>query len=178
MKLTINSPAPRIKTKDILGNDFDLETYKGQKILVAFFRFSTCPFCNLRIHTLSTEYEKLGINIVAIFESSNENLRKHLAHYELPFPVLSDRAGVYYKSYGLNKSVIGVFKGMLTRPIEMLRGMSKGKSLFHGIDGHLTRMPADFLIDENGMIRELMYARDEGEHMDVEIIKRFVLDKK
>ncbi|PHR55111.1 MAG: hypothetical protein COA44_11305 [Arcobacter sp.] len=83
---------------DTLGHNFDLESYKGQKIMVSFFRFYTCPFCNLRIHTLSAQYEKLGIKIVAIFESSNENLNKHLSHYELPFPVLSDAEGVFYES--------------------------------------------------------------------------------
>lgn len=177
MRLTLNSPAPQIKTEDILGNTFDLESFKGQKIMVSFFRFSTCPFCNLRIHTLCTEYENLGINIVAIFESSNENLRKHLSHYELPFPVISDKEGKYYKSYGLNKSVFGMFKGMLTRPLEMLRGMSKGKLPFV-IDGSPLRMPADFLIDEHGKIKELMYARDEGEHMDLDIIKNFSKNNK
>lgn len=174
MKLLINTPAPHIQTKDILGNNFDLATFKGQKILVSFFRFSTCPFCNLRIHTLSSEYEKLGIKVVAIFESSNENLNKHLSHYELPFPILSDSEGKYYKSYGLSKSVVGMLKGMFTRPIEMFKGMSKSKSILNGIDGNLTRMPADFLIDENGIIKELMYARDEGEHMSLDIIKAFV----
>jgi len=177
MKLTPNSPAPQIKTKDILGNAFDLESYRGQKIMVSFFRFSTCPFCNLRIHTLSIRYEELGIKIVAIFESSNENLNKHLSHYELPFPIISDTEGKYYKSYGLNKSVYGMFKGMLTRPIEMIRGMSKGSIPFV-IDGSPLRMPADFLIDEHGIIKELMYARDEGEHMDLEIIKAFVGESK
>jgi len=173
MRLTLNSTAPQIKTKDISGKDFDLESFRGQKLLVSFFRFSTCPFCNLRIHTLNTVYEKLGVKVVALFESSNENLLKHLTHYELSFPVLSDKKGEYYKSYGLNKSVFGMFKGMLTRPVEMIKGLSKGKSPLRGVDGYLTRMPADFLIDENGMIKELMYAKDEGEHMDLEIIKAF-----
>ena len=175
MKLGINTVAPNIKTKDILGNEIDLEKLRGHKVLVAFFRFSTCPFCNLRIHTLSTQYEKLGIKIVAIFESSNENLNKHLSHYELPFPVVSDKEGVYYRSYGLDKSVIGMLKGMLMRPLEMIRGMSKGKMPFV-IDGSPLRMPADFLLNENGVIKELMYAKDEGEHMDLEIIKAFVKD--
>ena len=172
MKLTLNSPAPQINTKDTLGNSFDLESFRGQKIMVSFFRFSTCPFCNLRIHTLSNEYEKLGIKVVAIFESSNENLNKHLSHYEVPFPIISDKEGKYYKSYGLTKSVCGMLKGMITRPLEMMRGMSKGKLPFI-IDGSVLRMPADFLIDEDGMIKELMYAKDEGEHMDLKIIKAF-----
>lgn len=174
MKLRVDSSAPQIKTKDILGETFDLESLKGQKVLVSFFRFSNCPFCNLRIHTLSTQYEKLGIKIVAIFESSNENLQKHLSHYEVPFPVLSDKEGKYYKSYGLSKSLFGMFKGIVTRPIEMLKGISKGKKLLGEIDGNITRMPADFLIDENGIIKELMYAKDEGEHMDLGVIEKFV----
>ncbi|MDF1881829.1 redoxin domain-containing protein [Sulfurimonas sp. MAG313] len=120
MKLSIDSPTPSIQTKDILGNPFDLENFKGQKNMVLIFRFSTCPFsksplrfCNLRIYTLSKEYEKLRIKIVAIFESSNENLNKHLSHYKPPFSIISDSEGQYYKSYGLSKSLFGVFKEIL-----------------------------------------------------------------
>ena len=164
--------APNIAKKDMFGNDFNLENYKGSKVLISFFRFSTCPFCNLRINQLSGQYDSLGIKMVAIFESSNENLNEHIADYNLPFTVLSDTEAKYYTSYGLEKSVLGMLKGMFTRPIQLIKGLMLGNMPFV-VDGNATRMPAEFLLDEEGVIKALNYGKDEGDHMDIKIIQSF-----
>ena len=39
--------------------------------------------------------------------------------------------------------------------------------------GNITTMPADFLIDRNGIIQEAYYAKDEGDHLDFETIREF-----
>lgn len=161
-----------ITTKDIEGNDFSLSTLKGKKVLLSFFRFSTCPFCNLRLHTLAKEYEHLNVEIIAIFESSDDNLQKHLPHYEVPFIIISDKQRRFYREYGVDRSLIGMLKGIFTRPIEMMRGMMLSGVPFI-VDGNVTQMPADFLIDENGIIRDVYYGKDEGDHMPLETIKRF-----
>ncbi len=178
MKLEVNTYAPNIRTKDFLGNVVDLNGLRGQKVLVSFFRFSTCPFCNLRIYRLNQEYEEIGLKIIAIFESSNEHLNQHLSHYVPKFSIISDSSGKYYRLYGVEKSFFGMLKGILTRPMDIFKGLAKGKSPLWGIDGNIMRMPAEFLIDEEGVIKELMYAKDEGEHLDVEILKRFALKTK
>jgi peroxiredoxin len=42
-----------------------------------------------------------------------------------------------------------------------------------GINGSMTTMPADFLIDASGAIRLAYYGRDEGDHPPFDAIKRF-----
>ena len=39
-----------------------VSTKKGKKTLLTFYRFATCPFCNLRIHEIINRYEELGKN--------------------------------------------------------------------------------------------------------------------
>ncbi|TAM63676.1 MAG: redoxin domain-containing protein [Rhodanobacter sp.] len=47
-------------------------TCAESKVLLSFFRDAGCPFCNLRVYELSTEYEKLrarGVEVIAFMAS-------------------------------------------------------------------------------------------------------------
>ena len=37
----------------------------------------------------------------------------------------------------------------------------------------MTTMPADLLVDENGVIQVAHYGRDEGDHLDFETVRAF-----
>ena len=61
--------------KDINGNKIDLNDYKGQKVLLTFFRVATCPFCNMAVRDLingSEALEQKGIKVIALFSSTQE----------------------------------------------------------------------------------------------------------
>lgn len=45
----------------------------------------------------------------------------------------------------------------------------------HRMDGGLTVMPADFLIDENGVIQTAYYGKDAGDHLPFSRIKAFAI---
>ena len=99
------------------GTPFELDRLRGRRMLLAFFRFASCPFCNLRLHELVTHYHEFGerFAVVAIFESSPENLRRFATRHTAPFPVLADQHGVYYREYGIERSLAGVVRGVLGR---------------------------------------------------------------
>ncbi len=65
--LHVNDTAPKISTTDIFNTPVNLENYRGKKVLITFFRFSLCPFCNLQLHTLIKEYNEMGIEMIAFF---------------------------------------------------------------------------------------------------------------
>lgn len=46
------------------------------------------------------------------------------------------------------------------------------------LKGSLTTMPADFLVDENGVIRTAYYGKDEGDHLPFEQARAFSLAAK
>jgi len=56
--------------------------------------------------------------------------------------------------------------------ITLLKAMINGY-LPTTINGSLTTMPVDFLIDKNGIIKVAHYGQDEGDHLDFEKIKSF-----
>lgn len=170
-RLTIGDYAPNIILMDTKDNLLNLNEYRGKKVLVSFYRFATCPFCNLRIHNIVKNYEKYcdKFEIIAIFESQPSILKETMSKYDASFRILSDYEAVYYHSYGLEKSLLGVLKGMFFRMPSLIKSMMMGNFPLN-VDSPMTRMPADFLIDENGMIEIAYYGKDEGDHLNIDTL--------
>jgi len=156
------------------GTIFDLHSIEGKPFMLSFFRFASCPFCNMRMHELVKRYNELGsdFTIVAIFDSSIDNLILHAEKHQALFPILADKDNQYYKIYGIEYSIVGVIKGMLFRMPTLLRGMAKGY-IPTTIKGKMTTMPADFLVDAQGIVHQEYYGKDEGDHLPFERIKEF-----
>lgn len=157
------------------GELWQLSSLEGKPYLLAFFRFASCPFCNLRVHQLINRLDELPANftIVAVFESSVTELQRYAERHESPFPILADKAGVIHSEYRIQHSWLGVFKGMFLRLPSLLYAMFKKGYIPLTIGGRMNTMPADFLVDRNGIIREAFYGRDEGDHLDFEHIRQF-----
>jgi peroxiredoxin len=174
MRRLSGSQATPILLPAIDGTQFDSNTLQGKPYMLSFFRFASCPFCNLRIHELVKRFGEFQqpFTIVAIFDSPLDNLIEHAAGHHAPFPILADSNGDYYQTYSIEKSLVGVMKGMLTRMPTLIKGMSKGY-VPTKIKGSMTTMPADFLIDTNGIIQLAYYGNDEGGHLDINTVKAF-----
>jgi len=144
--------------------------------MLSFLRFAACPFCNLRVHELVSRFNEFGDNftIVAVFDSALGNLVRHAEGHESPFPILADESNGYYREYGIEHSLAGVFKGMFLRMPTLVRGMLKGY-VPTTFKGSLTTMPADFLIDASGIIKVAKYGEDEGDHLPFDQVKAFSL---
>lgn len=169
-----------IHLMSINGDAFDLDSLKGRRFMLAFFRFAACPFCNMRMHELVTRYGELGsdFTIVAVFDSSLQNLQKHAAKHQAPFPILADEHNVYHQEYGIEYSILGIIKGAISRLPLLLNAIFARGYFPTSIKGHLTTMPADFLVDETGMIHTAYYGKDEGDHLPFERVKAFALNEK
>ncbi|MCM2306730.1 MAG: redoxin domain-containing protein [Sulfuritalea sp.] len=157
------------------GSQFELSSLKGRPYMLSFFRFASCPFCNLRMHQLVQRQAELNprFAIVAVFDSSLDNLREHAERHRSPFPVLADSSGNAYGLYGIEHSVLGMLKGMFLRMPTMLHAMFAKGYIPTRIKGSMTTMPADFLVDASGIIRHAYYGKDEGDHLPFEEVKRF-----
>ena len=149
------------------GNMFDTHALAGKPVLLSFFRFAACPLCNLRVNELVKKHPQLpeDFTIIAVFDSPLDNLQRYANRHQAPFPILADEGNYWHKRYGVEQSVTGVLLGMLLRLPQAIYGVIvKGYIPLH-LKGDLTTMPADFLIDRDGIIQHAFYARDEGAHM-------------
>ncbi|BEP29555.1 redoxin domain-containing protein [Helicovermis profundi] len=169
MRLKENSTCPIFKVKDIKGQDIDLRNYKGKYTLVSFYRYASCPLCNLRISEL-IENEPLlkekGLSMIAFFESSNDTLNKYMEKQKSPFPIIGDPKRKIYKNFGVEASLLGYIIGGLNLK-RMSKAFSKGFKLGKS-DGIKTLLPADFLLDSNHKIIRAYYGKDIGDHLPIE----------
>jgi peroxiredoxin len=175
MRIRTGTTAPTFRLSSIDGTELDLADLSGKPFLLSFFRFATCPFCNLRMHELVTRLRELdgALDIVAVFDSPIGHLREHAGRHRAPFPVLADPGGACYRAYGVERSLGGTVKGMFTRLPTLLRGLLVEGYLPLPIRGHPFTMPADFLIDRHGIVRTAYYGRDEGDHLPFDAIVAF-----
>ncbi len=178
MRRVPGEKAIRVILPAIDGTTFDTASLMGRPFLLSFFRFASCPFCNLRVHQLVKRFAEFGddFTVVAVFDSPLDNLVRHAEGHQAQFPILADEHNRYYKGYRIEHSLGGVFAGMLLRMPTLILGMLKGY-VPTTIKGSMTTMPADFLIDGNGDIRAAYYGSDEGDHLPFEQVKAFSLNQ-
>jgi len=174
MKIVTGQKAPDFNLTDISGAEFKLESLKGKRYLLTFYRFAACPFCNLRLHNIIKNYEKFDDNfeIIAVFDSSLENLQTYATRHKSPFPILADENNEIHRLYHVEHSLLGVIKGIVFRFPTLMISMFKGYIPWR-IKGDITGMPADFLIDENAIVQAAYYGKDEGEHIPLHLVKQF-----
>lgn len=177
-KLKKGELAPNFNARDYRNNEIDLKDYRGKKILLSFHAFGSCPFCNLRVRELSNEYQEWGLSefeMIHVFPSSQEIIKQFAGKDNPEFPIISDPYKNLFKAYGVNKSVLGMFRGFLK--VKKLFQAFEEVNLFESLknnDAAMHQLPADFLIDENGIIQKAYYAKSTSDHLPIEKIKKFI----
>ena len=129
----------------------------------------------MRIHELTSRFSEFGGNftVVAIFDSSPENLRHHAARHHAPFPILADKHNTCYREYGVERSLAGTLKGAATHMPSILGALFVKGYWPTSFGGKLTTMPANFLVDEDRIVRTAHYGKDEADHLPFEQVKVF-----
>jgi thioredoxin-dependent peroxiredoxin len=173
MRLSTGQLAKDFRVNDIFGKPISLSQYAGKHVLLSFYKWASCPMCNLRVHRLSQQYAQLqqqGLEILAVFYSPAGMLREHMAQRSTPFPIIADPEMKLYREYGVEKSFFGMMKAGL-RMGDMLDIMKLGflKTL---PEGDLRILPADFLIAPDQRIKIAYYGSDIGDHLPIETIQQ------
>jgi peroxiredoxin len=179
MKLTLNVQAPVFELKDVYGRMINLNGYKDKRVMVAFFRHAGCPFCNLRVHALSKVHQELkgmGFEMIFFFESTEKVILRSSFHQGVsPIPIIADPEKKMYSLYGLEESLS---KATISHITSFAQTTIRAKSM--GLPIHLmasgesfSTMPAEFLLDEGLLIKELHYSERLNDRLEIETIKSF-----
>ncbi|HVA54576.1 MAG TPA: redoxin domain-containing protein [Gammaproteobacteria bacterium] len=175
MRLVAPVKAPDFDVIDVRGNRIRLSNYRGRRVMLSFFRDASCPFCNFRCYELThscKEWRQRGLEIIAFFHSDDADILHYMARYPRPFIIIGDPNLEIYVKYGIERSLWAVLRGTMLHIHRMLRGMTKGPLPRMSADQLL--VPADFLIDERGLIQEVYYGRDIGDHIPITRIRTFI----
>lgn len=172
-QVSVGDRAPAFLATTWLGEAIELERYRGRKVWLAFFRFASCPLANLRVHEISKRHDLSanGIQIVAVFPSPRERIAAHVGKQNLPFPLVSDPHERLYMLYGLRASVAG----LIGRDVGLRTVQAAALGFLPGpTDGTITRLPGDFLIDEEGIVRHVHNGDDVADHIPFERVLEFI----
>jgi peroxiredoxin len=173
MKISNVTLALNFTAQSLEGKEFKLSDFKGQKILLSFFRNSACALCNLRIHELIASHDKFvdaGIKVVAVFETSAEDMKPYVAQQEPPFILVPDPQARLYDLYHVESSqekVAAVVSGTVAHT-RIAEAAAKGFQLIQQDGSNFFRLPADFLIDENFNIVKWHYSDQIIDHLSIE----------
>ncbi|NHJ05363.1 MAG: AhpC/TSA family protein [Candidatus Heimdallarchaeota archaeon] len=158
---------------DLKGNSISLDDYRNKKVLLSFYRYASCPLCNLRISQIIQQYNLLkekGLHIIAFFQSPRESMEQYVGKQNPPFPLIPDPERKIYKLYDVERSWVKYLKGGISRKmaIAMKSGFKLGK-----IEGQKNLVPADFLLD-NLVVKKVYYGTSIADHIPFEEIFLFL----
>lgn len=172
-KLQTNDKAPNLKRISVQGDTINLNDLKNKTVLLTFFRYTSCPACNFRVHELLSHYNQLqakNIDVIVVFESKKETIKSYLKDTPVPFPIISNPDLKLYKAYGVEKSFYKTIGTLFNKKTK--RTLKEGKTLYKAKqkkDGSATRMPADFII-ENGIVKTAHYGNTISDHISIETL--------
>lgn len=175
MKLSIQQTSPLFKTKDVYGHEIDLKKLRGKKVYFAFERNAGCPVCNLHTHELlkqSEFFKATNTVVILIYESPIEKMLEYLGDNTYPFHFIADPLNNLYDQYGVEKSMVKVLRSLFHGLLDKVK---QGTRLFKKPmkqDGHMTRIPSEFIVDENGILSLVHYGAFVGDHLSIENLKK------
>lgn len=174
MKLKVNQPAPDFTVTDTLGNDVSLKKLKGNKIYLIFERNVGCPVCNLHFHDLAKRasyFSENRIKVILVYESPREKLKEYINGVNYPFHFVSDPRNELYAQYSVERSFMKLLKGLSNGVVPKAMAGAKLFNKSMKQDGHTATIPAEFLIDEQGLLSIIHYGNYIGDHLPVSAIQ-------
>lgn len=163
--------APDFTAETPFHGSVSLDDWRGRPLLLKFYRFAGCPVCNLSLRNYVRQaayVEAAGLQVAALFHSPVASLRAHLLVKEaVPFPLLADPDKKIFQRYEVTSSSkalrsLGALRHVV--PALLAGYFPNADTVEGGLDG----LPADFLLDEDGIIRLAHYGQHAGDSLSVE----------
>ena len=175
LKLRDGNTAIDFEVEDIDGNQVILSSYFGRPILLSFYRYASCPLCNIRLNELIhrfPRYKDAGLDGIAFFQSPLESIQKYVtSKHEIPFPIIADPSHEIYQKYGVTSSRWGYIKGLF-RFHRFIKAFRNGYWIGKMENMH-TLIPADFLIHNSKEVKAY-YGKHMGDHIPFREIDEFL----
>lgn len=143
MKLNIGDPAPDFAIPDQDGIVHKLSDYAGRKLVVYFYPKDDTPGCTAQACNLRDSYYDLrqkGYEVIGVSVDDEKSHQKFINKFELPFTLLADTNHEMVEAYGVWQE-----KSMYGRT-------------------YMGTMRYTFIIDEQGIIQDIITKVDTKEH--------------
>lgn len=166
MRIKIGSQAPAFKAQAIGGHTVDLTALGGRTVLLKFYRFATCPVCNLHMHHFIKDYrliEAVGLTTIVLFHSPADKLAD-TQREDAPFDLVPDPGKDVFRAYGVETGFAGLFSPAVMRDYGRALAAGYSPGLFTS-DGGILGNPADFVVDADGRVAFAHYGKHYGDSL-------------
>lgn len=174
-RLRPGDPAPAIRASALDGRAVDLSAMRGRPVHLAFFRYASCPYCNMRVADLirhQSDFQRSAVETIAVFQSPADRLETRIGAQAPPFAVVGDPEQALYRRYAVGRSIRGLVAHPVRHPLQMARTIAR---FLPGVpDGPVDRMPAEFLIGEDGRIEVAHYGVHLDDRLPIDAVLRWV----
>jgi peroxiredoxin Q/BCP len=102
--LKIGEKAPDFNVKDQNGNEINLASYRGEKVILFFYPKADTPGCTAEACNLRDNNEDLlkhGFKIIGVSADEEKKQLKFGQKYDLPFPLIPDTDKKIINDYGV-----------------------------------------------------------------------------
>ena len=143
MSLEPGQSAPDFTAQDQDGNTIALQDLRGQKVALYFYPKDDTPGCTAQACNLRDHQEELkasNIKVIGVSTDGQAAHQKFALKYDLPFPLLVDTDKTIVQAYGVWQEK-----------------KNYGKT-------YMGTVRTTFLIDENGLIEQVIKKVDTKEH--------------
>ena len=174
-KLTAGLSAPELELPAIDGTTFRMKDHIGKKIILTFFRFSSCPFCNIRINRIINRWDEFSDDtlMIGVFDAELGELKKRMKKHSAPFIIVADASYEYFEKVSVMKSFTKFLWGALRSPITFLQATLKGYFPMTLSISKLSTIPVDILIGKDGKIVKAHYCKDTADHLPIDELITF-----
>ena len=169
--------APEFSAQSTHNEHITLKRYKGSFLLISFYRYASCPFCNLRVHESIEFQNKMlyhNIKLLAIFQSPKEKIMQYVGKQEVSFPIISDPEKILYSLYGVQKSWLGLLIAIIIKIPKALYSIFWRGFIPGSIENGINQLPADFLIGPDGTVLISYYGKDISDHLPFDKIYKTI----
>lgn len=153
--------------------DFELSDASGKAVtrdkllakgalLITFYRGSWCPFCNIALHGLQqhlAEFTSKGVTLVAVSPELPDNSLTTKEKNELEFEVLTDTNNKFARELGIVWQMPDYIKPAFD-------GFGHDLDKRQGNDEFEVPVPANFLVDRNGTVRNVFVDPDYTKRLE------------
>lgn len=169
-QIVTGDTAPQFTLPAIDGSTFNMADMKGKRVILTFFRFSTCPLCNMRIRRIVQRWNEFSKDavMVAVFDAKVGDLQKRMKKHDAPFVVVADETYEQFNKNGVKKSFFKFMWGALRSPLTLLQATLRGYVPLTLSISKLSTIPVDILIDEDGKVVEAHYCKDTADHLSLD----------
>ena len=174
-RLTSGSPAPDISLPAIDGSTFKMSDHLGKRVILTFFRFSTCPLCNIRINRIIKRWNEFpeGTVMVGVFDAKIGELTKRMKKHNSPFTIVADESFEHFERNSVMRSFGRFMIGALRSPLTLIHATLKGYIPLTMSIKKLSIIPVDVLIGEDGKVVEAHYCKDTADHLPIDRFIQF-----